>query len=90
MIPVTTLRPFTRMLMTIGQIPTSYLISMSYEEQLLWLCNFLEKEVIPALNNNAEAVKEVQELYTELKSYVDNYFENLDVQEEINNKLRKD
>lgn len=87
MIPVTNLRPFTRMLMTIGQIPTSYLISMSYEEQLLWLCNYLEKEVIPALNNNAEAVKEVQELYTELKSYVDNYFENLDVQEEINNKL---
>lgn len=87
MIPVTTLRPFTRCLMTIGQIPTSYLISMSCEEQLLWLCNYLEKEVIPALNNNAEAVKEVQELYTELKSYVDNYFENLDVQEEINNKL---
>ena len=87
MIPVTTLRPFTRMLMTIGQIPTSYLISISYEEQLLWLCNFLKKEVIPAINNNAEAVKEVQELYKELKSYVDNYFENLDVQEEINNKL---
>ena len=87
MIPVTTLRPFTRMLMTIGQIPTSYLISMTYEEQLLWLCNYLEKEVIPALNNNAEAVKEVQDLYVELKSYVDNYFENLDVQEEINNKL---
>ena len=87
MIPITTLRPFTRCLMTIGQIPTSYLISMSYEEQLLWLCNYLEKEVIPALNNNAEAVKEVQELYEELKSYVDNYFENLDVQEEINNKL---
>lgn len=87
MIPVTTLRPFTRMLMTIGQIPTSYLISMSYEEQLLWLCNYLEKTVIPTIDNNAEAVKEVQELYTELKSYVDNYFDNLDVQEEINNKL---
>ena len=87
MIPVTTLRPFTRMLMTIGQIPTSYLISMSYEEQLLWFCNYLEKTVIPAIDNNAEAVKEVQELFVELKSYVDNYFENLDVQEEINNKL---
>lgn len=87
MIPITNLRPFTRMLMTIGQIPTSYLISMTYEEQLLWLCNYLEKTVIPAIDNNAEAVKEVQELFTELKSYVDNYFDNLDVQEEINNKL---
>ena len=87
MIPVTTLRPFTRCLMTIGQIPTSYLVSMTYEEQLLWLCNYLEKTVIPAIDNNAEAVKEVQDLLIELKSYVDNYFENLDVQEEINNKL---
>lgn len=87
MIPVTPLRPFTRLLMTIGEIPTSYLISMTYEEQLLWFCNYLEKTVIPAINNNAEAVKEVQELYEELKSYVDNYFDNLDVQEEIDNKL---
>ncbi len=87
MIPVETLRPFTRAIMTIGQIPTSYLISMSYEEQLLWFCNYLEKTVIPALDNNAEALKEVQELYKELKSYVDNYFENLDIQEEIDNKL---
>ena len=87
MISVSTMRPFTRCLMTIGMIPTSYLVSMTYEEQLLWLCNYLEKEVIPALNNNAEALKEVQDLYVELKQYVDDYFSNLDVQEEINNKL---
>lgn len=87
MIPVTTLRPFTRMLMTIGQIPTSYLISMTYEEQLLWFCNYLEKTVIPAIDNNAEAVEEIQEVVTELHDYIDNYFDNLDVQEEINNKL---
>ena len=87
MIPVTTLRPFTRMLMTIGQIPTSYLISMTYEEQLLWFCNYLEKTVIPTIDNNAEAVEELQDLFVELKDYVDNYFDNLDVQEEINNKL---
>lgn len=87
MINVSTMRPFTRCLMTIGQLPTSYLVSMTYEEQLLWLCDYLEKEVIPALNNNAEALKEVQDLYVALKKYVDDYFSNLDVQEEINNKL---
>ena len=87
MIPVETLRPFTRMIATIGQIPTSYLISMSYEEQLIWLCNYLEKTVIPAIDNNAEALEEVQKLFIELKDYVDNYFDNLDVQEEIDNKL---
>lgn len=81
------LRPFTRFLMTIGELPSSYLVSMTYEEQLLWLCNYLQNIVIPTVNNNGEAVKELQDLFIELKDYVDNYFDNLDVQEEINSKL---
>lgn len=81
------LRPFTRFIYTIGELPSSYLFSMTYEEQLIWLCNYLAQTVIPTVNNNGEAVEELQNLYIELKEYVDNYFENLDVQEEINNKL---
>ena len=81
------LLPFKKFCMTIGEIPSSYLESMSYAEMLLWFCNYLKCTVIPAINNNAEAVKELQDLYIELKNYVDNYFTNLDVQEEINNKL---
>ena len=84
---IETLRPFTRFCCTIGNLPTSYMESLTYEEQLIWLCNYLENVVIPAVNNNAEAVKELQDLYVVLKDYVDNYFNNLDVQEEINNKL---
>ena len=87
LIDVKKLRPFTRFCMTIGELPSSYLVSMTYEEQLIWFCNYLEKTVIPTVNNNGEAVTELQNLYIELKSYVDNYFENLDVQEEVNNKL---
>lgn len=83
----TFLRPFTRFCLTIGEIPTSYLYSKTYYEQVLWLCHYLQEKVIPAVNNNALALKEVQEHLTELQSYVDHYFENLDVQEEINNKL---
>lgn len=86
-IDIKTLRPFTRFCCSIGTIPASYLVAMSYEEQLLWLCNFLENTLIPTVNNNGEAVAELQGLYIELKNYVDNYFKNLDVQEEINNKL---
>lgn len=86
-INIETLRPFTRFCVTIGALPTSYMLSLSYEEQLLWFCKFLQDTVIPALNNNGEAVAELQALYVELKNYVDNYFKNLDVQEEINNKL---
>ena len=85
--PIYKLNPFTKFCCTIGNIPSSYLDSMTYYDQLLWFCNFLEKTVIPTLNENAETVQELQNLFVELKNFVDNYFENLDVQEEINNKL---
>lgn len=85
--PVGKLTPFAHFCCTIGNLPTSYMISLTYEEQLLWLCQYLEKTVIPAVNTNAEAVAELQNLYIQLKEYVDNYFTNLDVQQEINNKL---
>lgn len=68
--------------MTIGEIPTSYKISLTYEEQLMWFCKFLQDEVIPVVNNNSQAVQELQ-------TFIENYFENLDVQEEINNKLEE-
>ena len=84
---IQTLKPFTKILMTIGELPTSYLMSMSYYEQIVWLCNYIGKNVIPALNNNAEATRELQLKYIELKNYVETYFDNLDIQEEINNKL---
>lgn len=84
---ITNLNPFGKLCMTIGMIPSSYKLSMTYEEQLLWFCNFLENTVIPTVDNNAEAVTELQNLYIQLKNYIDNYFTNLDVQNEINNKL---
>ncbi len=80
-------RPFTRFCMSIGAVPSSYLASMTMPEQILWLSSYLQNEVIPTVNNNGEAVEELQNLFVELKNYVDDYFENLDVQEEINNKL---
>ena len=81
------LKPFPKFCCSIGYIPTSYKVSMTYEDQLWWLCDFLENTVIPTVNQNGQAVEELQNLYVELKNYVDNYFENLDVQNEINNKL---
>ena len=87
LIDVQTLSPFKRFIMTIGNLPTSYLESMTYGEMLMWFCNYLQETVIPTVNNNAEAVEELQGLFIELKNYVDEYFDNLDVQQEINNKL---
>lgn len=75
-IDVSTIRPFKKFIMTIGELPTSYLESMTYAELVMWFCNFLETKVIPALNNNAEAVKEIQD-----------FINTLDIQDEVNKKL---
>ena len=80
-------KPFKHFCVTIGELPTSFIDSMSYYELAAWLCQYLESTVIPAVNENAEAVSELQNLFIDLKSYVDHYFDNLDVQNEINTKL---
>lgn len=87
MINLENLKPFPKFCCSIGYIPTSYKVAMTYEEQLFWLCDFLKNTVIPTVNQNGQAVEELQNLYVELKSYVDNYFDDLDVQTAINNKL---
>ena len=68
-------------------IPLAFDESLSYYECLCGLLNYLKNVIIPTVNNNADAVAELQTLYEELRSYVENYFDNLDVQKEINNKL---
>lgn len=77
---IKTISPFKNFCVTIGNLPTSYLESMSYYEMLCWLCKYLENTINPAINSNAEALKELQD-------YVANYFDNLDVTDEINAKL---
>lgn len=72
---------------TIGMLPTSYKQSLTYEEQLLAIGDYLETKVYPAINSNAQALAELQGLFAALQDYVNNYFDNLDVTEEINNKL---
>ena len=90
-------------------IPLAFDESLSYYECLCGLLHYLKNTVIPALNNNAEAVIELQNNFTDftntinteltnykneinklindLENYVDNYFKNLNVQNEINTKL---
>ena len=44
-------------------------------------------DTIKAMNLTGEQVEEITNAYNSLEDYVNNYFNNLDVQEEINNKL---
>ena len=84
--------PFLRYCSAI--IPTAFDDSLSYYEALCALYKWLQTNVIDTINHNASVTndfinkeKELEELFKQLKEYVDTYFDNLDVQEEINNKL---
>ena len=75
-------------------VPMVFDNSMSYYEALCGLWKYIQDNVIDVINNNASVTegyiefdKETREMMETLKTYVDNYFDNLDVQEEINNKL---
>ena len=76
------LTPFKTMVMTVGNLPTSYVESMSYYEGLTYLVKYLTTEIIPVVDNNASLVKE-------LEDYVTHYFDSLDIQDEIDTKLDK-
>lgn len=58
------LKPIGRFCHTIGALPTSYLISLSYEEQLIYLCNKMD-EITNFINNDIDQ---------KLKDYIDERF----------------
>lgn len=69
-----------------ANVPMVFDDSLSYYEALCALWKYIQG-CVDVINNNALLEEEFIEKFKELKSYVDNYFDNLDVQEEINNKL---
>lgn len=87
MIPIKHLSPFRRFCMTIGELPSSYVESLTYVELLTWLCDYLQNTVIPTVNNNAEAVTELQNLFVELETYVNTYLDSPEFLADVNAKL---
>ena len=67
-------------------LPLVYDDSLTYQELLYKLIAKIN-EVVESQNQTNENFAELYALFIQLKEYVDNYFKNLDVQEEINNKL---
>lgn len=76
--------PFVRF--CTASVPMVFDNSMSYYECLCALTKFIQ-DLVNTVNYNATQLDGLQEGFKELKDYVDNYFDNLDVQTEINNKL---
>ena len=77
--------PFVRF--CTASVPMVFDNSMSYYECLCALTKFIQDNVVKVINYNATQLDGLQVSFDELKAYVDNYFDNLDVQEEINAKL---
>lgn len=67
-------------------VPMVFDNSLSYYEALCALWKYIQG-MTDVINNNATLEEEYIEKFNELKTFVDEYFANLDVQEEINNKL---
>lgn len=80
-----TLPPFKAFLAS--NIPSVYDNTLSYYDELVKLIAYLEQQVVPAVNKNTEDIEAYKNGLAELKDYVDHYFDNLDVQTEIDNKL---
>lgn len=67
-------------------LPLVYDDSLSYYELLCKVVDYLNK-TMDNVNKLSENFDELQSAFNTLKDYVENYFDNLDVQEEINKKL---
>lgn len=94
MITIKKLEPFKEFCLLLGEEISAYddnndnyLEQLTYVELLTWLCNYLENVVIPTVNNNGEAVEELQALFIELKSYVDNYLDSPEFLSQVSDKL---
>ena len=67
-------------------LPLVYDDSLSYYELLCKVVEYLNN-IIKDMNVFEDKITELENKYSELKRYVDNYFENLDVSDAINKKL---
>lgn len=67
-------------------LPLVYDDSLSYYELLCKVVNYLN-DVISNVDGLKVDIDKLLNAFNELQGYVNNYFDNLDVQEEINNKL---
>ena len=77
--------PFVRFVAS--AVPMVFDNSLSYYEALCALWKWMQDNLVEVVNNNANVTEHYIELTNELKEFVDDYFKNLDVQAEINNKL---
>lgn len=70
--------PFKHLVMTLGNLPTSFVDSMTMYECMAWLVDYIQNTVIPTVNTNAEALQELQ-----------SYIKNLDIHDYIDQIMKE-
>ena len=60
------LKPLKHFCMTIGELPSSYVETMSYYEMILWFVNYIKTQVIPVINNNANILEELKKIVDDI------------------------
>lgn len=60
------LKPLKHFCMTIGELPSSYVETMSYYEMILWFVNYIKTQVIPVINNNAEILENLKKIVDDI------------------------
>ena len=63
--------PFKRMVSTVGNLPTSFVDSMSYYEMLAWLCDYVTNTIIPKINEDTEAINALEAEFIALREEVE-------------------
>lgn len=65
------LKGLGNILYNVGNLPSSYREALSYEEQLLWLLNYLEKTVVPTVNECIDEVNKIDVDYQSVKNDIE-------------------
>ena len=70
---------------TIGEIPTSYLKSLTYEEQLMWFCNYFKNVVVPTLESTKDEMKILKEKVEIIENELTKYYTKEEIDAIVNN-----
>lgn len=80
-------RPFRRLVSTIGNLPTVFVESLSLTEMLAYIQSYLENTVIPAVNDNAAAVAELQAFVVKTMNEIITEVNNFETQVKADNEV---
>lgn len=69
--------PFKRMISTVGNLPTSFVDSMSYYEMLAWLCQYITETIVPKINEDSEEINQIQLDFIALKEEVESAIQDI-------------